>query len=118
MKPEDDPARGGHYGNVSATALSSDDILEPRTTTLANGRPRLINTTQELGMMFEPIFEPILVGFESDEYSGGTTMPRNQDLSVRREPEVLRQIVFNPCQGHCPRRACLPARARPALRLW
>ena len=78
----------------------------------------MLNATQELGMMLEPVLEPILVGFKPDEYSGGTTMPRNQDLSVSREPKVLRQIVLNLCQGYRPRRACLPARARPALRLW
>jgi hypothetical protein len=68
-------------------------------------------------MMLKSVLEPIFVGFKPDEYSCGATMTRNQDLSVRRQPEVLRQIVFNPCQGHRPRRACLPSRAKPALRL-
>ena len=42
-------------------------------------------------MVLEPVLEPIVLGFETDEDTGGLAVARNHDLLGRREPQVPRK---------------------------
>jgi hypothetical protein len=80
---------------------------------------RLLDTTQKLRMMLEPILKPILFRPKSDQDASGATVPRDDDFLVDREPEVPGQVILHLRQGHFPWAlvlACLLCRATTALR--
>ena len=71
------------------------DVFEPRPAPRSETLPRLIDALQELRIVLEPIFEPIVFRSETDEYSSRLAMTRNDDFLTFRLAEVTRQVVFD-----------------------
>ena len=76
---------------------------------------RLLDATQKLRVMRQPIFEPVLFRREPNEDTGGTTVPGNDDLFFDREAQVLGQIILHLRQRHFPRFLGLASLARRAM---
>ena len=87
--------------------------------TSANRDACLFDATQKLRVMLEPILEPILFRRKADQDAGRTTVPRNHDLFVDREPQILGEVILYLRQSHFFRAlalVCLVRRATTALR--
>lgn len=80
----------------------------------------LLDATEELRMMLEPILEPILFRPEPDQDAGRAAVPCDHDFFVDGEPEVFGQVILDLRQSHLlwsfPL-ACRLARATTALQL-
>lgn len=66
--------------------MSMLDLFERYATTFAKRGSRLRDTMQELGVMLEPVLEPVVLGCEPDQHSGRPTVPRNDDFLLSRQP--------------------------------
>jgi len=86
--------------------------------TSANSRSRILDATQKIRMMLEPIVEPIVFRPKSDQDASGATVPRDDDFLVDREPEVFGKVILHFRQSHffwSLVLACLLDRATTAL---
>lgn len=90
-----DTTRAGRVQHVVGPPLPGGNVFQSGTPTVTDGNPRFRDTSQERRVVFEPIVEPILVGFKADEHTRRSTMSSDHDLAVGRQAEVLRQAVFN-----------------------
>jgi hypothetical protein len=91
-------------------------VIQRNTMTGANLSARLGHPMQKLRMMFEPIFEPVLVRAESDQDAGRPSVTSDQDFLVFGQAQVLGEVILDRCQSDLargPLRWCLLRRARP-----
>ena len=62
----------------------------------------LLDAVQEFWMMFETILKPILFRRKSNEDAGSTTVPRDHNLLINREPQILGKVILYLRQSHFP----------------
>src|SRR5712671_5679315 len=70
-------------------------VLQPNPSSCAQAAPRLFDTTQEAGVLFETIFEPVLLGLKADQYARRFAMAGDNDLFFLRLAKIARQIVLD-----------------------
>lgn len=78
----------------------SPHVSEGDSVTSTNRHARLFDATQKLRVMLEPILEPILVRGKSDQDSGRTTVPRDHDFFIDREPQILGKVILHLRERH------------------
>jgi hypothetical protein len=93
---------------VSLTSSSSSKRIPPPCARAV----REAAIRRKLWMMFEPIVEPVVVGFKPDEDARWPSMTRDHDFVASGKTQVFRQIVLNLGQGHLSHSTCLPRRVR------
>jgi len=93
-------------------------VLKPHSLPPPKGRSRLGDALEELGIMFQAVVEPVFLGLEADEDARGLPMAGDHDFFALRQPQILREIIFDLRQGYFPLRERLLWRARLPLRLW
>ena len=71
------------------TGLELAEVTQWRSTAVAECLARRGYATQELRMMLQPVIEPVVFGTETDQDSGRTTVPSDDDFLVGRQAKVL-----------------------------
>src|SRR3970282_1126066 len=69
-------------------------------------------------MILQPIVEPRFFRVEADQHAGRPAMACDDNLLLRRQPQVAREIIFHLRQSYPLHLACLPWRARLAPVPW
>ena len=99
-----------------------DRVLQWNPTTFAQIKSRVLNSPQELGVVFQPVLEPVVVGRKADQHARRSPMTSNDDFFLGCLPKVLGQVIFHLRQSdlppRCPTRASPLGRATIALRPW
>ncbi len=54
----------------------------------AKALPCFSDAVQKARVMFQPVVEPVIFCFKADEYSGGFSMPGDDNLLVFSQPQV------------------------------
>src|SRR3954453_411380 len=62
------------------TLLFGFQLLQPRSAPRTQAAPRLFDAIQKAWVVFEPVVEPVLFRFESDQNAGRLAVPRDDDL--------------------------------------
>ena len=96
---------------------SRSELLEASALPRLQGGASTRHPRQELRMILQAVFEPIVFGLKSNQHARRSPMARDQDLLISRRPEVAREVILDLRQGDLPGRACLALRARPQLGL-
>ena len=73
---------------ITAPARSIWNVFQPHAATCREIGPRLTHPTQELGMILEPIVEPIFLRPEADQDTRRPSVPGDDDFLVRGQPQV------------------------------
>jgi hypothetical protein len=78
---------GDHPTEVTPVVRDAgpSSLVEWYTATFPKRGSCISNTTQEFGMMLEPVIEPVFLGCESDQHARGATVPRDHDFSLGRQ---------------------------------
>ncbi|MEH2521382.1 hypothetical protein V1279_006955 [Bradyrhizobium sp. AZCC 1610] len=82
-----------------AGALFLFDVFEPDAKSSAQAAARLFDAAQEAWVMFETVFEPVILRFKADEHACRFTMTGYDDFLGRRLAKEARQIVLDFGQG-------------------
>jgi hypothetical protein len=61
------------------------EVFDPNALAFPEALSSSFNATQEPGVMFELIVEPIILRPKSNQYAGGPAMPRDYDLFGLRQ---------------------------------
>src|SRR5690348_5628411 len=61
----------------------------------ADAGPRFLDAPQETWVVFEPVVEPVVLGFEADQHAGRLTVTRDDDLLFFGLAQKMREIVFD-----------------------
>lgn len=61
-------------------SAASSDRLDRNPGTRGNTAPGFTHSIQKLGVMFQTILEPIILGIEPNEHAGRLAVPCNNDL--------------------------------------
>jgi len=103
-----------HFGPEAAPAISVTrslfDILEPLAAAGAKTRASILDARQETRISLQSIFEPVVLGSESDEYAGRSPMSGIRDkvqahLLLRLLEQLLRRPA-GPAEAMTARRRC------------
>jgi hypothetical protein len=93
------------------------DVFQANALATTKCRPSLRDLRQECRIALEPVFEPIILRLESNEDASRLAVARDDNLFLRRDPEVAREVVLNLSDRYPRRLLCLRPRATRTLRL-
>lgn len=93
----------------------SRDILESYALTSPNSLTRCLDAPQELWMVFEPVFKPIILRPEANQDTCGAPMPRDNDLLISSLPEIAGKVILDLRKSYLTRLVHPLARASPRL---
>ena len=114
----DAPRPGPRGGQVEPEKGSlRRQILESDTATALEGFSRLRYPPQELGMVFQPIVEPVVLAFEADQHASWLPVPRDEDFLGRGQAQKSRQVVLDLSQRGPAHRASRARQASGPLQL-
>jgi hypothetical protein len=68
------------FAMASAKAPSRRQILESDTATTPESLSRLCYSPQKLGIVLQPIVEPVVLAFEADQHASRLPVPRDEDF--------------------------------------
>lgn len=81
-------------------ALLPRDVLQTRSETSPDRCACLPNPAQKLGMILQPVLEPVILSLEADQHARRPPVASDQDLLLRCELQVPREIILYLCQSH------------------
>jgi hypothetical protein len=80
---------------VSPAVQLRRQILESDTATAPESFSRLCDSPQELGMVLQPIIEPVVVAFEADQHASWLPVARDEDFLGLGQAQESRQVVLD-----------------------
>ena len=91
------------------------DRLKTNTRTASKTATSFAHSREKLGMVLQSVFEPLVLGVETNEHRRRLAVTSDDDFLRSGQPEVAREIVFDLCQGDFTAR--LPRASGATLRL-
>ena len=76
------------------------NVLESRARAGPKGLPGLLDAPEELGMVLEPVLEPVLLRLKPDQDPGRPAMPCDQDLLTRSQSQIPGEVILHLRQSH------------------
>ena len=64
------------------------DVIQPYAAPFADRAPRLTHAAEELGVMLQPVLEPVVLVLEPDENTSRLAVTRNYDLRISGHAEI------------------------------
>src|SRR5258708_6455133 len=96
--PSGRPLRAGPVGRstllLQASVKDTSQIFQARATPCPQTFARFLNPPQKTRIVFQPIFEPVVLPFEPDQHASRLTVPRNNDVPLCRFSHQIRQVVL------------------------
>ena len=87
------PKAGGRFSGTLDPGIEREatiDIFEPNAATCMQALTRLLDSTQKSRIIFEPVVEPIILGFEPDQHACWLPVARDHDFMRLSLPEISR----------------------------
>src|SRR5216117_2628396 len=78
--------------------MSPRKVLQARSETRSDCCPCLRDSAEELGMVLQPVLEPVLLALEPDQDARRPSVASDQDLPPRGKLEVSREVILHLCQ--------------------
>ncbi len=93
------------------------DRLKPHTAASCDVSSRFAHFSDEPGIVFQSVFEPIVLRLKPDQHAGRLPVARDDDVAILGQPEVPGEIVLHFRERDFTARGCRGLGARPRLGL-